>query len=205
MAVTTPSWFAVLPAAMSAIAAISSATTAIVVARMQHKKGNVDAFFKLMERFESTELRQYRYQIYSLDRNRQEDWTDKQREAVTAWSAHLDLVASLILSRQVDRRQVFEMYGDVIIRSIYQLAPYCRAEFPSRGTQYLLAVRRLSNWIPNYWRKEILRGSYPSVIGLPGQVTVRLTPDSFAIDSDLRMVKWHKPKRKSRLNSLRRH
>lgn len=197
-----PTWSTLLPATLSAIAALCSAATALIVARIQHRKSAVDAFFKVMDRFESAELRKCRYTVYSLDRSDFERWSDDEKQAVTTWSAHIDLVSSLILGKQINQRQTFELYGDVLIRSIYILSPYYESQMALRGTQYLIALRKLHNWLPAFWRKEIVKGAYAMSIGIPGNSKVQLHPATFLSDRAINQTKWRKPRKRSRIGFL---
>lgn len=189
---STPVWSTLLPASLSAVAALSSATTALIVARIQYQKNTADAFFKIMDRFESAELRKMRYIIYALDRDRHDTWTATEIDAVTTWSAHIDLVASLIMSKRINGRQTFELYGDVLIRTIYILAPYCQSQLSLRGAQYLIALRKLSNRLPNLWKKEMIKGAYTGVVLIPGNSQVRITPGLFRSDKAIAQIKWQR-------------
>jgi len=64
--------------------------------------------------------------IYRLDRADFSGWTDEERHAVDAWCAHLDLCAALVLADQIEKRAFLLMYSDVVFRTIYQIAPYCK-------------------------------------------------------------------------------
>jgi hypothetical protein len=188
-------WSTLLPASLSAIAALSSAATALIVARIQYQKNATDAFFKVMDRFESVELRKIRYTIYALDRDSYAAWTADEIDAVATWSAHIDLVASLIVGKQINGRQTFELYGDVLVRSIYILAPYCQNQLPLRGTQYLIALRKLSNRLPRLWKEVMIKDAYAGVILIPGNPQVKITPSLLRSDRSIVGIEWRRPGR----------
>lgn len=178
----------VLPAFLAAIAAAASALAAIALNRLEQRWGSADAFMRVSDRFEADHLRAARRLIYSVDRDEFEKWTEETRQTVEAWTAHLDLVAVLIRARQLDVHSFFGMYGDVVMRTIYQVAPYCRHEAQIRGEQYLLPLRLLTNDFLRLWRCEVKRQRYPWTIGFPAQPTITLNPNTF--DGDTAIVEF---------------
>lgn len=179
---TSPAVVAAVTALISAFAAACSVLAAAVAIRAQNRWGSADGFLRISERFESAEFRRYRTMLYALDRNAHSAWSDTDRAAVNAWAAHLDLIAVLIQSRQLDRLAVLNMYGDVIFRTVYQIAPYCNQQLGIRGKQFLLPLRVLTNDLVRLWRRQAKRKRYPLTIGFPAQPHLRVNPDLF--DSD---------------------
>jgi hypothetical protein len=175
----------ILVSALAAVAAVASAVVAVAVARMHRRKGSADAFIQLSSRFELEEFRNYRITIYQLDRHAYGSWNDDEKRAVDAWCAHLDLVAVLVRTGQLDRVALLDMYGDVIMRTLYQIAPYCNAQVKHRGTQFLLPVRKFTGKMVRLWRKQAIKRQYPLTIGFPSQSTIRVNPDLFDSDDEI--------------------
>ncbi|MGI5500500.1 hypothetical protein [Lentzea sp. CA-135723] len=161
---------------------MASAATALFVARMQRRKSTADAFLHLSARFELPEFRRYRVTIYRLDRERYDSWAEEEKEAVDAWCAHIDLIAVLTLAGQLDRLSLLNMYGDVIMRTLYQIAPYCNAQIKHRGGQFLLPARQFTSEMVLLWRRQAAKKRYPLTIGFPSQPMIKANPDLF--DSD---------------------
>ncbi len=179
---TAPAWLAAGTAAASAVAAIASALAASLAVRLQRRWGATDAFARISTQFETPEFRRHRATIYTLDRDAFRDWTDEQVESVNAWCAHLDLVAVLVQSGQIDKVPFLDLYGDVTLRTIYQIAPYCNHQVPIRGQQFLLPLRMLTDDLIRIWRRRSRQRRYPLTIGFPAQPRLRVNPDLF--DSD---------------------
>lgn len=180
--VNMPIWLAATTTAASALAAIASALAAWFAVRLQRRWGAADAFARISAQFENAAFRRYRTMIYTLDRHAFHDWTEEQTTAVNAWCAHLDLVAVLIQSRQLARVAFLDLYGDVVLRTIYQIAPYCNHQVTIRGKQFLLPLRRLTDDLVHMWRRQAKRRRYPLTIGFPAQPHLRVNPDLFESD-----------------------
>jgi hypothetical protein len=179
---SSPSWVSITAAVASAVAGIGAAIAAVLAARQQRRWGATDAFLRVAEQFEREPFREYRSIIYSVDRNAFQSWSDDQVKAVNAWCAHLDLVSVLVQSDQINEAAFLNLYGDVVLRTIYQVAPYCNHQITIRGKQFLLPLRLLSNDLVRIWRKRAARRRYPLTIGFPAQPHLRVNPDLF--DSD---------------------
>lgn len=178
----TATGLASFAAVMSAIAAVASASAALMTVRMQRKRNVSDAFMRISAQFELAAYRIYRVKIYDLDRTAFASWTDDEKDAVNAWCAHLDLVAVLIQAKQLNELSYLRMYGDVTLRTIYQVAPYCNEQVGIRGKQFLLPLRMFTADLIKLWRGQARRGRYPLTIGFPAQPHLRVNPDLF--DSD---------------------
>lgn len=176
---------AALSAGLSALAAAGSAFAALMALRAQRKRSSADAFMRLSAQFEATAYRAYRAKIYSLDRMTFGSWTDDEKDAVNAWCALLDLVAVMGRSRQLDRVAFLDMYGDVTLRTIYQIAPYCNEQVRIRGKQFLLPLRMFTSDLIRLWRRQARRKHYPLTIGFPAQAHLRVNPDLFDSDDDV--------------------
>ena len=96
----------------------------------------------------------------------------------------------MILADQMEKRAFLLMYGDVVFRTIYQIAPYCNAQGRTRGPQFLLPIRMLTEEMVSLWRAEAKAGRYPLTIGFPALPGVRVNPDLFDSDTDLLTFRW---------------
>jgi hypothetical protein len=175
-------WLSLAAAVAAAVAGIGAAIAAALTARQQQRWGATDAFLRVADQFERESFRNYRSIIYEIDRNAFQTWSDEQVKAVNAWCAHLDLVATLVQAHQINEIAFLNLYGDVVLRTIYQIAPYCNHQIGIRGKQFLLPLRLLAGDLVRTWRKRAKRRRYPLTIGFPAQPKLRVTPDLF--DSD---------------------
>jgi hypothetical protein len=180
-----PPLLAAVGAGMSAIAAVTSSTAAVIALRSQGRWHSSDALIRVSTQFEVAEFRRYRTIVYDLDRSTYASWPDEQKNAVNAWCAHLDLIAVLVQSGHIDEIALLNIYGDVVLRSIYQVAPYCNYQASFRGPQFLLPLRMQTTALVKTWRKQAKRKRYPITIGFPAQPQVRVNPDLFDSDSDV--------------------
>lgn len=188
-------WLAAVAAFFSALAALTSVVIATVALVLQGRWSSADALLRVSQQFETTEFRTYRSIIYALERDNFSSWSEEETSAVNTWCAHLDLVASLIESKQLRKSAILKMYGDVTLRTIYQVAPYCNHQVGIRGPQFLLPLRTLTYELIKTWRREARYKRFPITIGFPAQPQLRVNPDLF--DSDDAVVKF-RVKRKLR-------
>lgn len=176
-----------LPALLAAIAAAASAASAFLLYRNQKGWNNSDAFLRITERLESKEMRDIRnHYVYAVHRDDAAEWEEEQRIAIDTWGAELERCATVILAEQVDMAAFFRIYGDVLLRSIYQLAPYANAQRVQRGSQFWLPMSDLAAKVITTWKRQVLFGMYPAEIGIPHHPGIRLTPDVFARDGATR-------------------
>lgn len=134
------------------------------------------------------DMRSYKSVIYRVNRAEFGQWSEEETAAVDAWCARLDFIATLVIAGQVNRAQFFSMYGDVFVRTVYQVAPYAMSQSENRGNQFLLPLRRLTYVLPKVWQHQIRRTKYPSSIKIPTQ-SVELTPSLFK--TDIAVWKFH--------------
>ncbi len=179
---TTFDWASLAAAVGAAVAGIGAAIAATLTVRQQHRWGATDAFLRISDQFERENFREYRTIIYNIDRDAFASWSEEQVKAVNAWCAHLDLVAILVQTKQVDETAFLNLYGDVFLRTIYQIAPYCNHQIGIRGKQFLLPIRLLAGDLVRIWRRRAKRRRYPLTVGFPAQPQLHVTPDLF--DSD---------------------
>ena len=149
---------------------------------------------RISDRFESSEFRAYRKTIYSLDRTAFTQWSPTQQSAVDAWCAHVDLASALAQSRQLGTLPFLNMYGDVTLRTVYQIAPYCNEQARTRGDQFLLPTRIFTNDLVKLWRKQARKKRYPLTIGFPALPQVRMNPDLFNSDDELMIFRRKRPR-----------
>jgi hypothetical protein len=175
-------WASLAAAVGAAVAGIGAAVAAGLTVRQQQRWGATDAFLRISDQFEREAFREYRTIIYNIDRNAFASWSDEQTKAVNAWCAHLDLVAILVQTKQINETAFLNLYGDVFLRTVYQIAPYCNHQIGIRGQQFLLPMRLLIADLVRIWRRRAKYRRYPLTVGFPAQPQLRVTPDLF--DSD---------------------
>lgn len=180
--VSAEAWIALATAVGSGVAGIGAATAAALSVRLQRRWGSADAFLRVAEVFENDTFRRYKSLIYGLDRSAFASWTEEETNSVNTWCAQLDLVAALIRSKQLNKVEFFNMYGDVVLRTIYQVSPYCNYQLTIRGKQFLLPLRLLTADLIRTWRRLAVRRRYPLTIGFPAQPHLRVNPDLFNSD-----------------------
>jgi hypothetical protein len=181
-------WASLAAAVGASVAGVGAAFAAALTVRQQHRWGATDAFLRISDQFEREAFREYRTIIYTINRDAFASWSDEQVKAVNAWCAHLDLVAILVQTKQVDETAFLNLYGDVFLRTIYQIAPYCNYQIGVRGKQFLLPIRLLTGDLVRIWRKRAKRKRYPLTVGFPAQPQLRVTPDLF--DSDDAVIRF---------------
>jgi hypothetical protein len=191
-------WIPLVISASSALASAGSAAIAIAATRLQQRRGTVEAFTKISNVFETKDFRRYRVAIYQLDRMAFTSWSEAECHAVDAWAAHLDLIAVLIQAKQLNRESILNMYGDVIARTLYQIAPYCNAQVKIRGRQFMLPTRVFVREFVKLWRRQAEKNLYPLTIGFPSQPNIRTNPDIFDSDDEMVLFRIEKPRRRPR-------
>jgi hypothetical protein len=180
-------WWQLAPAALSAVAALSSLAVALMVHRSQRSWHISDTLMAVVTRLEEPSCRGYRDTVYHLRERRLSfaDWTLEERAAVDSWGAELDVVSLLLMADQVDMSMFLALYGDVALRSIYIIAPYANSQRQIRGEQFLIPARRVTAQLVTAWRRSSKSGKYPASIAFKyggGQLDIK----AFASDSDIR-------------------
>ena len=163
-----PGTWQLVPAIAAAIAAGLSAYAALLAHRRQRSYGVADTLLRVSERLDSPENAQVKDEIYKLwdRRDRFRTWSSEERKRVDRWCAQLDLIALLLASEQLDLDAFFSMYGDVLLRSVYIVAPYANWQRDERGRQFLLPLSQLAGRLIADWRRLADKDHYPRQIGL---------------------------------------
>lgn len=171
-----------LMAVISAFVALASLILNVVVARGSSIKSKSDAFFRLCQLVNSERMRDNRSKVYGLDRAKYSDWSESERSAVDAWCACLDLALTLYKERGIDRNAYLYMFGDVTLRTVYQIVPYCNSKILARGEQFLIPMRITLPILLKQWRRAAKRGKYPLQLTISWERNDKITPDSFEGD-----------------------
>lgn len=190
----TPSLALVIISTISAFAAIASALIARAVYQTTKKRHFVDSLLTIVDRIESEEKREIRRIVYQLDRSSFEKWEPDIIRKVDEWCAELDLISLLLLSNNIDPDSFFKMYGDVFIRSIYQIAPYVNKQRETRGRQFLLLLSECGRRILRLWKRHRWCFLYPREIKLPAPNSILLSPSILRKDDECRKF-LSRPKR----------
>ena len=150
-----------------------------------------NALFAVVDRLETEEMRRIRHSEVYLrsfhedeEQCKQETPNNKAAEDIDRWGTEMDLLGLLFFSRQLDVNLFFDMYGDVIIRSAFKLAPYGNRQRLIRGEQFWLAYQKLSLKMIQMWTKRSKRGTYPQDIGIPS-TSERLNPDTIIQNAEM--------------------
>lgn len=171
-------------------AAISlfSAFIALLAYLITRRQLWANAIFQVVDRLESPEMRDIRYGVvYLYPRDAPDQWAppgrtpEKTKFDLDRWGAEMDLLSLLFFSNQLSRVLFFEMYGDVIIRSAYKLAPYANRQRLIRGDQFWLPFQKLSFVLLQMWSKRAKKRKYPGKIGIPGS-SDQLAPEVLKSD-----------------------
>jgi hypothetical protein len=174
----------IAPAAAAAVAAGLSAYAAFLANRRQRAYGVADTLLRVSERLDSPENAQIKDDVYRLwdRRDHFRDWSAEERRGVDRWCAQLDLIALLLAAEQLDLDAFFSMYGDVLLRSIYIVAPYANWQREERGRQFLLPLSELTARLIAAWRRLAATERYPREIGLR-YADQSLTPGYLQVDA----------------------
>lgn len=180
------------------------ATGSLVVAVLNYlerrKQSWGQALFRIADRLENDEMRRIRHTIiyqYRQENAEQsataEPSQPSNQSGIDRWGAEMDLLALLFLSKLVDPSLFFHMYGDVVLRSAYALAPYVNKQRSIRGNQFWLPFQQLTAKLLKVWKKKtkkhwlwiIPRNTpYPETIGLPSSQH-SITPSTFKADAEV--------------------
>ncbi len=153
------------------IVSLVSAILSLLSYRIKRREPWVQALFNIMERIETTEMRTIRREIIYRFPRESTTWEIKNTSlekiefAIDRWGAEMDMLSLLFFSNQTDNIAFFEIYGDVILRSAYNLAPYVNEKRMERGEQFMLPFQKLSLEMVKIWSKRAKKGLYSKSIG----------------------------------------
>lgn len=170
-----------LLAFISIIIALASALIAYSLFRLSIRQVSGDVLYRIIDRLEEPSMRELRRKIYSLDRDAFREWDAELQSEVDRWGAELDVISTL-LSQETNITGFFNLYGDVFLRSIYQMAPYGVYQRTQRGDQFWLPIEVFGTRMMKVWGKAVKNGKYSRVIGVPGAKSVSISVETFKAD-----------------------
>jgi hypothetical protein len=156
--------------------------------------GRIEALLQVADWFRSEKLVAARAYIYGMDRNQVEvaEWGEQANTHVSEWVGYLDVVATLVLSKSISRRDLIRMYGDVIFRTVYMLAPTVNHNSESIGSQYLKSTKVALPMMIDEWdrlsktrrrmRKAQRHARYPRQILMVRGSGPNMSPDEYRRD-----------------------
>lgn len=172
-----------LVSVISIIISVVSAILSYNLYRLNTRQVSGDIIYRVIEQLEAPQMREIRRAVYALERDDFLEWDSDTLRKVDTWGAELDVVAT-VLFQEADMKAFFQLYGDVIIRSIYQIAPYGNHQRTVRGKQFLLPLEKFGWKMIRIWKISIKKREFPTVIGLPNWPKVSLSVDTFKTDKD---------------------
>jgi len=172
-----------LVSSISIIISVVSAIIAYSLFRLNTRQISGDVIYRVIEQLEAPQMREIRRMVYSLERDKFSEWDKETLQKLDLWGAELDIVAT-VLRQEADTEAFFYLYGDVILRSIYQIAPYANNQRTVRGKQFLLPLEKFGRHLISIWKLSVKNGEYPHVIGIPNRQTISLSYDTFNTDRD---------------------
>ena len=92
------------------------------------------------------------------------------------------MLALLFFSKQFNRVEFFEIYGDVVLRTAYKLAYYANQQRLIRGEQFWLPFQKLTLELLKLWSMRAKKNQYPESIGFP-ECDTKITPNEFKNDT----------------------
>lgn len=177
---------------LSIFISLLSFIIALLVYLIRRREPWAQSLIKIMDRLETDEIRNIRRKIiYRIQRESEGEWVatnhtpEQTKDGIDRWGAEMDLLALLYFSKQFNPVEFFEIYGDVVLRTAYQLAPYANKQRLERGEQFWLPFQKLTLALLGLWSKRANKGLYPEQIGFPGNPT-RITPSEFKNDVHVR-------------------
>jgi hypothetical protein len=142
---------------------------------VNYRRTQIEFFVEVSRILLKKKNRNAKLRVYSLASARKKfnKWDDADKEAAKELLEKLDVVATMVMARQVSITAVMMMYGDVILRVFYVCAPYIESLVEGRGHHHLLPLRRFipalhQEWLrlskPRFWRRAVV---WPSFIPFP--------------------------------------
>lgn len=173
---------------VSTLIAVVAALVAYSTYRVSTRRHLTESLLRVADRLERAENRELRKVLYSLNRLEHQTWTEEVRDKIRRWGAELDILALIVSSKEIDQRAFFYLYGDVVIRSVYLLAPYVNAERQVCGRQFMQPLGILMPILIAQWQRECRNQNYPDEIGLPHSSS-RLSLAAFREDEACRRLR----------------
>ena len=167
---------------IAATAAVVSAVVAAALFRETRRRQRVELFISVAGRLGTGEYLDLKKTVYELRRDAHADWSEELTDRLDRWCGQLDLLALLLHYKQIDREATFMFYGDVVLRSVYQLAPYVNAEREKRGPQYMQPLQLVLEDLIDLWERLHKEGRYTPQIHLESHTEIGLSPDSLRTD-----------------------
>ncbi|PFG17131.1 hypothetical protein ATK74_1693 [Propionicimonas paludicola] len=178
--------------AANAIFVLLSVGAAIVTYRSNRTHGRVQSLIQVAEWFRRTQVKDARKAIYKLDRDKHRKWNDTSRENIATWVGYLDVVSTLVLTGDLDRRDFVRMYGDTVFRTIYVLAPWLESQYATFGSQYLKSTQIVLPKLVREWdslskkRRFGPDGNYPRELTIAWSSKQKIDPHTFLQDNAVR-------------------
>ncbi|WP_420642408.1 hypothetical protein [Candidatus Leptofilum sp.] len=151
----------------SLIVALFSLHNSIRTYQFRVRQGQASTLFQVMERLETDEMRVIKHEIIYPFEGNNSGLSNSEVNQIQCWGAEMDIISLLVRNKIIDNEDFFRVYGDVIMRTAYRLAPFANSRRSSRGDQYWMEYQLLTVNILKIWRKQRQVGDYPQVIGLP--------------------------------------
>ena len=171
---------------LTALTAFTSLMTTWYVIRLDGQRSKSDTFFRLAAVINSDDMRRKRGKVYALNRDEFSKWTPEQRSAVDDWLACLDLSLTLYKANAINRDVYMYIFGDVTLRTVYQIVPYRNSEVDARGDQFLIPMRIAIPEVVSKWRKLARKNRFPLQLTVSRESQTKITPDSFEGDAGLK-------------------
>ena len=168
------------------VAAVASLVVTYVASKNQNYQAKGASFFQLANLINQEGMRKNRSVVYGLNREEYNDWTEEERRAVDEWCACLDLAMTLYQNNLIDRDAYLFMYGDVTLRTVYQIVYYCNNEVQARGDQFIIPIRLAINDIIKRWDALSKIDMYPIQLTVSNESKAQITPQSFDGDKALK-------------------
>ena len=182
----------IIIATFSVLFSLLSLVVSFLIYLIRRREPWVQSLIKIMDRLEKDEIRDIRRKIvYKINRDSQGDWiapgytSEQTKDGLDRWGVEMDLLALLYFSKQFSTAEFFEIYGDVVLRTAYQLAPYANQQRMERGEQFWLPFQKFTLALLGLWIDYSNKGLYPGRIGIPGGSN-KVSPTDFQNDTHMR-------------------
>lgn len=180
--------------AANALFMLLSVGAAIATYRANRTMARAQSLIQVAEWFRRDEVKLARQEIYQLRRDEHENWTEENRKHIATWVGYLDVVSTLILTKDLKRKDFVRMYGDTVFRTLFVLAPWLGTQYSTFGSQYLKSTQMAMPKLIREWDKlsrtgivtRLRGGNYPRQIKIAWTRPEVIDPDSFRNDNGIR-------------------